>query len=93
MLLLLSVTTTEFVGFFAFQYWFLLMVNPGSFANMPFTPMSIALNSVMIFVFNPIYLPTNEAGQAMLLINTLGALGLVLFLLQNISQFRKSTPQ
>ena len=90
MLLLLSVTTTEFVAFFAFQYGFLTVVDPGSFTNMPFTPVSIALNSVMIFVFNPIYLPTNEAGQVLLLINTLGALGLVLFLLQNIGQFRKS---
>ena len=90
MLLLLSVTTTEFVAFFAFQYWFLIMIDPGSFANMPFTLISIALNSVMIFVFNPIYLPTSEAGQALLLINTLGALGLVLFLLQNIGQFRKN---
>ena len=91
MLLLLCVTTTEFVAFFAFQYWFLITIEPGSFASMPFTFMSIALNSVMIFVFNPIYLPTSESGQALLLINTLGALGLVLFLLQNISQFRKSS--
>jgi len=91
MLILLSLTTTEFVIFFAFEYWFLIQQDPGSFLSLSPQPVTLLLHSVMTFVFNPIYLPADLAGQGLLLINTLGALGLVLFLLQNIGQFRKNS--
>ncbi len=88
MITLLTVAVAEFVLFFAFEYWFLLMVEPTSFPSLPNYPVSLLLHSIMIFVFNPLYLPNTSSGQTLLLINTLGALGLVLFLLQNIGQFR-----
>ncbi len=88
MLTLLTVAVAEFVVFFAFEYWFLLGIEPTSFPALPSTSVSLLLHSVMVFVFNPLYLPTTSAGQTLLLINTLGSLGLVLFLLQNIGQFR-----
>jgi hypothetical protein len=90
MLILLSFAVAEFVVFFAFEYWLLLMVEPTSFSTLPDAPASLLLHSIMIFVFNPIYLPTSSDGQVLLLINTLGALGVVLFLLQNIGQFRRN---
>jgi hypothetical protein len=40
----------------------------------------------MVFVFNPLYLPATIIGRVLLAINTLSALGLVLFILQNIWQ-------
>ncbi len=88
MLMLLTVAVAEFVLFFAFEYWFLLGIEPSSFPTLPSTGVSFMLHSVMVFVFNPLYLPNTSAGQTLLLINTLGSLGLVLFLLQNIGQFR-----
>jgi hypothetical protein len=89
MLVLLSVTAAEFIAFFAFQYWYLLLVQPGSFPSLGSDAITLLLHSTMTFVFNPLYTPATDAGRALLLINTLGALGLVLFILQNVSQFRK----
>lgn len=89
MLVLLSVVVSEFVAFFAFQYQFLSIVSPGAFPTLPHDSISVLLHSVMIFVFNPLYMPGNGVGQLMLIINIGGALGLVLFILQNIWQFRK----
>jgi hypothetical protein len=91
MLIVLSIIMAEFIVFFAFQYWFLALAQPASFPSLAHDPISLALNSVMIFVFNPLYLPATSAGRALLLIDTLGALGLVLFLLQNISAFRRKS--
>lgn len=88
MLVLLSAVMLEFVLFFAFQYAFLEAALPGSFAGLPATPVSFVLHSTMVFVFNPLYVPGNEWGRALLLVNTLGALVLVLFIAQNIWQFR-----
>ena len=88
MLVLLSVIAMEFVLFFTFQYWFLLMVQPASFPALASDPVSLLLGSTMVFVFNPIYTPATLAGRALLLINTFSALGLVLFLLQNVWQIR-----
>lgn len=90
MLWLLSAIVTEFVLFFAFQYGYLLFIQPESFPTLLNTPISLVLNSVMVFVFNPLFMPATEWGQSLLLVNTLGALGLVLFILQNIGQFRKA---
>jgi hypothetical protein len=88
MIVMLFAIMTEFVVFFAFQYWFMSLVQPASFPSLSLDPVSLLLSSVMVFVFNPIYLPATSAGRALLLIDTFGALGLVLFLLQNIGEFR-----
>lgn len=90
MLWLLTVIVAELVVFFAFQYSFLLLLQPGSFPTLTNSPVPLLLHSVMVFVFNPLFIPTTEWGQELLLVNTLGALGLVLFILQNIGQFRNN---
>jgi len=87
-LLFLAFIVLEFIIFFSFEYWYLLLVQPGSFPLLPNDLLSLFLHSTMVFVFNPLYLPATVAGRALLLINTLSALGLVLFILQNIWQIR-----
>jgi hypothetical protein len=89
MLVLLSVVVAEFVVFFAFEYLFLSIVSTTAFPTLSQDPVSLVLHSTMVFVFNPLYLPGTGLGRALLLINTAGGLGLVLFILQNIWQFRK----
>ncbi len=91
MLLLLSAVTVEFIVFFAFQYYFMQALSPVSFPSLSNDWVSLALSSVMVFVFNPLYLPTTVVGKALLLINTLSALGLVLFILQNVWQFKRNS--
>jgi|SRR6185312_135228 len=88
-LLLLSMLTAQFILFFSFEYGYLLKVEPGSFPTLSLDLVTLTLHSVMVFVFNPLYLPASGDGRALLLINTLGALAFVLFILQNIWQFRK----
>lgn len=88
MLTLLCAVVFEFIIYFAFQYFFLARVLPGSFAGLGADAVSLILHSTMIFVFNPIYQPTTFAARALMLLNTLESLGLVLFILQNVSQFR-----
>ena len=84
----LSLIILEFIVFFAFEYWFLLLVQPESFPTLSVDFLSLLLHSTMIFVFNPLHVPATSVGNALLLINTLSTLVLVLFILQNISQFR-----
>ncbi|MDE2399529.1 MAG: hypothetical protein KGL67_00740 [Patescibacteria group bacterium] len=84
----LSLVVLEFIAFFAFEYYFLLLVQPASFPTLTDDIISLLLHSSMVFVFNPLYLPATLAGRTLLLINTLSALGLVLFILQNIWQLR-----
>lgn len=91
MLILLSVVVAEFVIFFAFEYWYLLIASPMSFPTLTSDAASLLLHSTMIFVFNPLYLPSNFIGKCLLLINTVSAMGLVLFVLQNIWQFRRAS--
>jgi hypothetical protein len=88
MLTLLFLIVMEFVVLFAFQYWYMLLAQSASFPTLTSDPTSLLLHSTMIFVFNPLYLPATGAGRALLLINTLTSLGLVLFILQNVWQFR-----
>jgi hypothetical protein len=87
--IMLTAVIVQFVLFFAFQYWFLTSVQVASFSL--FGAFDFFLASLMVFVFNPISLPATTAGQILLSINTIGALGLVLFVLQNISQFRRKS--
>lgn len=90
MLTTLAVLMGEFVAFFACQYGLLLFADTASFPGLSLDPLALLLASIMAFVFNPLVLPATEAGRALLIINTFGSLGLVLFVLQNISQFRRS---
>jgi hypothetical protein len=90
MLELLSVVVGEFVIFFAAQYAFMQYFDPQSFPSLPNDPVSFALHSTMVFVFNPLWLPQDGDGRILLFINTLAALGLVLFVLQNVWQFRRN---
>jgi hypothetical protein len=89
MLVLLSFVLTEFVVFFAGEYGILGLFSPESFPTLSIEPTSLLLHSIMVFVFNPLYLPADVLGRSLLLIHTAGALGLVLFILQNVWQFRK----
>jgi hypothetical protein len=86
---LLSTVTAEFIVFFAFQFYFLLMLMPQSYPTLQPQAVSLVLASTMVFVFNPLYLPATDAGRLLLLVETLSALGLVLFILQNITQLRR----
>ena len=90
MVVLLSVVVAEFVLFFACEYWYLGLVSPASFPTLPPDITSLLLHSMMVFVFNPLYLPSDTLGRVLLLINTASSMGLALFILQNISQFRRA---
>lgn len=89
----LSLIVLGFIVFFSFEYWYLLLVQPASFPTLPADFLSLLLHSTTVFVFNPIYLPATAIGRTLMLINTLGALGLVLFILQNIGQLRPKTSE
>jgi hypothetical protein len=91
MFVLLSYVVAQLVVFFAFEYFFLFTVQPASFPSLTSDPLNLLLHSVMIFVFNPIYLPATDMARALVLINTLGSLVLVLFILQNIGELRKKS--
>lgn len=91
MLSLLSLVVAEFVVFFAFQYFFLVCIDPSSFPTIPPNIIGYVLHSTMVFVFNPLYLPGTGLGRALLLVNTLASLGLAFFILQNVGQFKKTT--
>ncbi len=88
MILLLVAVIAEFIALFAFQYYFLAVHDALAFPAFPQDAVSAVLQSLMVFVFNPLNLPGDAAGKLLLIINTLAAIGLVLFILQNISQFR-----
>src|SRR5580704_10523579 len=47
MLWLLSVIVGEFVIFFAFQYGFLLLIQPASFPTLTLNPITLLLHSIM----------------------------------------------
>src|SRR4051812_29687057 len=82
MLIFLSVTVSEFLIFFAFQYHFLGYLDPMDFQGLAGDPITLLLHSTMIFALNPLYLPVTLAGKTLLLINTAESLVLALFVLQ-----------
>jgi len=90
MLLLLSATVIEFIVFFAFQYHFLMHLDPASFQNLVPEPVSLLLQSTMVFALNPLYMPESVGAKALLLVNTLESLVLALFVLQNIWQLHRN---
>ncbi len=61
MVVLLSVIVAEFVLFFACEYWYLILLSPTSFPTLPPDVVSLLLHSMMVFVFNPLYLPGGHA--------------------------------
>jgi hypothetical protein len=89
MLILLSATVVEFIIFFAFQYHFILHIDPTSFKDLLQEPVSLLLQSTMTFALNPLYLPETVTAKALLLINTIESLVLALFVLQNIWQLHR----
>jgi hypothetical protein len=93
MLFLLSAVVFEFIVFFAFQYWYLSLIIPGSFHSLPMDTISMLLQSTMVFAFNPLYMPATQSSQALLLVNTLESLVLAFFVLQNVWQFRRNTTE
>lgn len=92
MMLLLCVVLAEFVVFFAFQYHFIEKLSPASYPTLGPDAASLALQSIMVFVFNPLYIPADTAGRVLLIINTAASLGLVLFVLQNVWHLRREHP-
>ncbi|MFA6353636.1 MAG: hypothetical protein WCW93_01755 [Candidatus Paceibacterota bacterium] len=92
MLIFLSLIVLEFILFFSFEYWFLILEQPASFPTLTADFLNLVLHSTMVFIFNPIHLPATAVGSALILINTLGTLGLVLFILQNVWQLRPANP-
>jgi len=92
MMALLCVVLAEFVIFFALQYYFVAHLSPASYPTLDASASGVVLQSLMVFVFNPLYLPADAAGRWLLIINTIASLGLVLFVLQNIWQLRREHP-
>jgi hypothetical protein len=90
MIAMLFAVSLEFVIFFACEYGFLIVISPSSFPSLPPDLTSLLLHSTMVFVFNPLYLPATALGRMLLLINTASSMGLVLFVLQNVAQIRRS---
>lgn len=83
----------EFIIFFAFEYLFLIILQPLSFPTLSPDVFTLLLHSTMVFVFNPLYFPATTVGRVLLFINTLSALSLVLFILQNIWQIHSEAPK
>lgn len=90
MFLFLCANVSQFILFFAFQYYFLLQVSPESFPTLGSDTVSLLLQSTMVFVFNPLEVPSDIPGRILLLINTFASLGLVLFVIQNMWQLRNN---
>ncbi len=85
---MLTCVLLQFTVYFACQYRLLALVQPMAFPTLPNGPADYLLASIMAFVLNPLYLPATTVGKSLLIIETLGAVGLVLFVLQNMYQFR-----
>ena len=91
MFVLLTVIIAQFIALFAFEYWFIIAIDPATFPTFSTEPLDLFLQSIMVFVFNPIYVPATASGRALIIIDTFGSLGLALFVLQNIGQLRNKS--
>ena len=89
MYILLMATILQFIVFFAFQYWYLSLIAPLSYPGLILSPISLIYQSTMIFVFNPLMSPSGNAAELLVLINILGAIAIVVFVLQNLWQIRR----
>ncbi len=88
LIVFLSLIVIEFIVLYAFQYGFLLKAATASFPTLSPDALSLLLHSTMVFVFNPLNVPGTSFGRLLLLVNTLSALSLAMFILQNIWQLR-----
>jgi hypothetical protein len=86
--IVLTFVLTQFVLFFAFEFWVLDTIQPLAFPSLTNGPAAYLLSSLMAFVLNPLYLPATPSGQLLLNLETIGAVGIVLFAVQNIAQLR-----
>ncbi len=66
-------------------------MQPASYPTLTTDPITLLLHSIMIFVFNPLYIPGTDSGRVLMLINSIGAIVLVLFVLQNIGELRRKS--
>ncbi len=82
-------TIIQFITFFAFQYWFLLLISPGSFSDFIISPANLFLQSTLVFLFNPTIVPETEVARLLITINLLGAIVIILFIFQNIWHFKE----
>lgn len=89
--IMLTLVIIQFVLYFAFEYWLLDMLQPAAYPTLGNGPTDYLLASLMVFVLNPVNLPATAAGQLLLIIETVGAIGVVVFVLQNISQLRRKS--
>ncbi len=90
-LAMFMITIFQFVFFFAFQYWFLLLVSPESFSGFALLPVDFFLQSMLIFLFNPTVIPQTEVARVLVLMNLFGAMVIIMFTLQNIWHFKERT--
>ncbi len=86
----LAAILSQYIIFFALQYWFLASHDAMAFPTLSLDMVSLVLHSTMIFALNPLYDAADSAGRLLLLIDTVGSLGLALFILQNIWQIRRA---
>ena len=61
MLVFLFLIILEFITFFAFEYWYLILFEPTSFPTVAPDMLSLLFHSTMVFVFNPLFLPATAA--------------------------------
>lgn len=90
-LAMFMITIFQFIFFFAFQYWFLLLVSPESFSGFALLPIDFFLQSTLIFLFNPAITPQTEVARTLVLMNLFGAMVIIMFVLQNIWHFKERT--
>ncbi len=82
------VTIFQFIFFFAFQYWLLLLISPESFSGFANLPVDYVLQSTLVFLFNPAITPHTEIARTLVLINIFGAIVIIMFILQNVWYFK-----
>lgn len=87
---LILLTIFQFICFWAFQYYLLERLVPGSFENLNLNPVSLLLDSTMTFLFNPSIDPISIKAESLILINLIESMILVLLILQNMYNFRKN---
>lgn len=92
-LFMLMLTILQFIGFFAFQYWFLMIISPTSYTGFSLTIIDFIYQSTLIFLFNPNINPENDFAKILTLLNLFGSISVVMFTLQNIWHFQNNRKQ
>ena len=91
MILLFGLTIFQFILFFAVQYYYLVKICSNSFSGLSYTAIDYFYQSTMIFFMNPLITPNTDTARILILINIFGAVSIILFILQNIWQFREQS--